>query len=117
MESTIPSNIIGIWSRLEILLGLKQSGHTQSLTEASNLIDELYYIGKVKYKTIKNVQMLLINLKLFKWNFLVNFGNKAFNTRPKLKNMCQLLWVNLYMKKIYLNHYKLINNLNFLSRS
>ena len=37
----IPSNIIDIYTRLEILLGLKLSGHTDTLTEASNLIDEL----------------------------------------------------------------------------
>ena len=38
----IPSNIIDIYSRLEILLGLKLSGHTDTLAEASNLIDEVY---------------------------------------------------------------------------
>ena len=37
----IPSNIIDIYNRLEVLLGLKLSGHTDTLTEASNLIDEL----------------------------------------------------------------------------
>ena len=37
-----PSNIIGIFTRLENLLGLKLSGHTDTLTEASNLIDEIY---------------------------------------------------------------------------
>ena len=37
-----PSNIIDIYTRLEVLLGLKLSGHTDTLTEASNLIDELY---------------------------------------------------------------------------
>ena len=38
----ITSNIIDIYNRLEVLLGLKLSGHTDTLTEASNLIDELY---------------------------------------------------------------------------
>ena len=38
----IPSDIIDIYTRLEILLGLKLSGHTETLTEASSLIDELY---------------------------------------------------------------------------
>ena len=38
----IPSNIFDIYTRLEILLGLKLSGHSDTLTEASNLIDELY---------------------------------------------------------------------------
>ena len=38
----IPSNIVDIYTILEVLLGLKLSGHTDTLTEASNLIDELY---------------------------------------------------------------------------
>ena len=38
----IPSNIIDIYTRLEVLLGLKLSGLNSTLTEASNLIDELY---------------------------------------------------------------------------
>ena len=44
----IPSNIIEIWTRLEVLLGLKLSGHTDTLTEASNLIDELYKRGEIQ---------------------------------------------------------------------
>ena len=46
----IPSNIIDIYIRLEVLLGLKLSGHTDSLTEASNLIDELYKRGEIQNK-------------------------------------------------------------------
>ena len=46
----IPSNIIDIYTRLEILLGLKLSGHRDSLTEASNLIDELYKRGEIQNK-------------------------------------------------------------------
>ena len=37
----IPSNIIDIYTRIEILLGLRLSGHTDILTEASNLLDDL----------------------------------------------------------------------------
>ena len=44
----IPSKIIDIYTRLEILLGLKLSGHTDTLTEASNLIDELYKRGEIQ---------------------------------------------------------------------
>ena len=44
----IPSNIIDIYTRLEILLGLKISGHTDTVTEASNLIDELYERGETQ---------------------------------------------------------------------
>ena len=46
----IPSNIIDIYTRLEVPLGLKPSGHTNTLTEASNLIDELYKRGEMKNK-------------------------------------------------------------------
>ena len=46
----IPSNIIDIYTRLEVLLGLKLSGHIDTLTEASNLIDELYKRGEIENK-------------------------------------------------------------------
>ena len=46
----IPSNIIDIYTRLEILLGLKIAGHSDTLTEASNLIDELYKRGEIQNK-------------------------------------------------------------------
>ena len=49
MTIKIPSNIIDNYTRLEILLGWKLSGHTKSLTEASNLLDEIY--GKVGLET------------------------------------------------------------------
>ena len=44
----IPSNITDIYTRLEVLLGLKFSGHTDTLSEASNLIDELYKRGEIE---------------------------------------------------------------------
>ena len=50
IKKIIPSNIIGIYTRLEILLGLKLSGHADTLTEASNLIDELYKRGEIRNK-------------------------------------------------------------------
>ena len=58
----IPSNIIDIYARLEVLLGLKLSGHTDTLTEASNLIDELYKRGEIQNK--KNYQNALIKFKI-----------------------------------------------------
>ena len=45
-----PSNIIDIYTRLEVLLGIKLSGHTDTLTEASNLTDELYKRGEIQTK-------------------------------------------------------------------
>ena len=44
----IRSNIIDIYTRLEFLLGLKLSGHADTLTEASNLIDELNKRSKIQ---------------------------------------------------------------------
>ena len=35
-----------IYTRLDTLLGLKVSGHTNALTETSNLIDELHKRGE-----------------------------------------------------------------------
>ena len=40
LKMIIPNNIIDIYTRREVLLGLKKSGHTDTLTKASNLIDE-----------------------------------------------------------------------------
>ena len=44
----IPSNTIDIYTRLEVLLGLKLSGHSDTLKEASNLIDEFYRIAEIQ---------------------------------------------------------------------
>ena len=43
----IPSNTIDIYTRLE---ELKTSGHSDTLTEASNLIDDLYKRGGIQNK-------------------------------------------------------------------
>ena len=44
----IPSNLIDFCTRIEVLLRLKLSGHTNTLTEASNLMDELYERGEIE---------------------------------------------------------------------
>ena len=44
----LPSNIIDICTRLELFVGLKLSGHTHTLTEASKLQDELYKRGEIQ---------------------------------------------------------------------
>ena len=46
VEIIIPSNIIDIYIRLEVILGLKLSRHTDTLTEASNLVDKVYKRGE-----------------------------------------------------------------------
>ena len=82
-EIIIPSNIIDIYTRLEVLLGLKLSAHSDSLTEASNLIDELYKTGERENKRCKNAldkfhthEMELPSKPL---------EQLAFNTRPKIE--------------------------------
>ena len=50
VRNIIPSNVIAIYTRLEVLLGLKLSGHTNTLTEAGNLIDELFKRGEIQNK-------------------------------------------------------------------
>ena len=52
LQIIIPSNIIDIYTRLEILLGLKISGHSETLTEASSLTDELKERWNRKQTTI-----------------------------------------------------------------
>ena len=46
----IASNIIDTYTRLEVLLGLKLSGHTVTLTEASSLVDEINRRGEIPNK-------------------------------------------------------------------
>ena len=49
-KTIIPSNIIDIYTKLENLLGSKLSGHTNTLSESSNLIDEFYKRGEIQNK-------------------------------------------------------------------
>ena len=67
----IPSNIFDIYTRLQGLLGLHLSGHTDTLTEASNLIDEIYKIVEIRNK--QNIEMLSTNFLLNKCNLLVKY--------------------------------------------
>ena len=67
----IPSNIIDIYTRLEILLGLKLSGHTDTLTEASNLIDELYKLGEIENK--QQYQNALNKFKIQLYNYICKY--------------------------------------------
>ena len=50
VKIVISSDIIDIYTRRETLLGLNLSGHTDTLTGASNLIDELYKRGEIQNK-------------------------------------------------------------------
>ena len=48
LKIIIPSNVVDIYTRLAVWLGLKISGHNDTLTEASNLIDEIYKRGELQ---------------------------------------------------------------------
>ena len=44
----VPSDSDEIWTRLQVLLGLKLAGHTDTLIEASQLLDALFKKGEIK---------------------------------------------------------------------
>ena len=50
LKISIPSIIIDIYTRLEVLFGLKRTGHNDTSSEASNLTDELYKRGETQNK-------------------------------------------------------------------
>ena len=70
-KSIKPSNIIDIYTRLEVLLGLKVSGHSDTLSEANNLLDELFLRGEIRTNT--KIEMLLTIFITNKRNYQVNF--------------------------------------------
>ena len=73
-----------IYTRLEILLGLKLSGHTDTITEACNLIDELYKRGEIQNKQqYRNAPKNFLQYKMeLPSNLLKQI---ALNTRPKIE--------------------------------
>ena len=58
-KNVIPSNIIDIYTSLEILLGLNLSGRTNTLAEAGNLKDELYKRDEIQKNN--NMEIRLTN--------------------------------------------------------
>ena len=80
----ILSNIIDIYTSFEKLLELKISGHTDTLTEGSNLIDELNKRGESK-----NEQQFRDAPDKFHTKYMELPSKKleqiAFNTRPKIE--------------------------------
>ena len=56
MKDIYHSNIIDFWDKWEILLGLLLTGHTDTLTETGNLIDELQ-----KRSELQNEQQITKN--------------------------------------------------------
>ena len=54
MEIITPADIVDIYARLKVLLGIKPSGRADTLTEASNLIDEIYKKGDIEEEQNRN---------------------------------------------------------------
>ena len=83
VKIVIPSNINDIYTRLEILRGLKFSGHTDTRTEVSNLIDELYNRGEIQNKQqYRNAPNKFITQEMELPSKLLE--QITFNTRPKI---------------------------------
>ena len=55
MKFIIPSKIMDFYTRSKVLLGLRLSGHSDTLTEASNLIDEIYKRGEIQKEQIYQI--------------------------------------------------------------
>ena len=49
-QNILPCNNIGNWTIVGVFSGMKLSGHTDTLTEASFLIDKFYKIGEIENK-------------------------------------------------------------------
>ena len=84
-------------------------GHTDTLSETSNLTHEL----DRKFE-LQNQQLYPNHLDKF-GSILMEISSNiseqiAFNKRPKNEEQTFLLWMNLHMKKIYHELCKLITN-------
>ena len=81
LKIIIQSNFIDIWTRLEVLTGLKPSGHTHTLTKVSNLIYEL--LRKKEKENEQQIGNALDKYKswvfsIYKWSYLEKFRTDSF---------------------------------------
>ena len=83
VKIVIQSNIIDIYTRHEILLGLILSGHTEILIEAKKLLDQLYKIGEIQNELeYPNAPKKIFTTKMeLPRKILEQF---SYNTRPKV---------------------------------
>ena len=70
----IPSNITDTYARLEFLLGITLSGHTDFLTESSNLIDEIY--KRVEIQTEQQFRNVLDKFRTNKMELPIKLSEK-----------------------------------------
>ena len=73
----IPSNIIDIYTRLQVLLGLRLSGHANTLTDASNLIDELYKRGDIQNEQQYRNALNKISI-IYSYNNISNYSRDEY---------------------------------------
>ena len=80
----LSSKITDIYDRLEILQGLYFSCHSDTLTEASNLTNELYKKGEIQNEQqYRNALNKISTLKMELPSKILE--QVAFNTRPKIE--------------------------------
>ena len=86
IKSIISSNIFDIFTRLEVLLGLKLSGPTDTPTQASNLINELHKTGEKEkiQKYQKAVDELYTNSMIA--TIKLTFRTNNFHEKAEKKN-------------------------------
>ena len=85
VKIVIPFNIIDLHTRIEVLLGLNLSGHTNTLTEASNLIDDLYKRGEIQNEQHYRNATDKFHTNFKKVNYLLNFQNRLLTIRVLTK--------------------------------
>ena len=90
MKIIIPSNVIDNWTWPEVLLGLKLSGHSDTLTETSNLIDTINKKGEIQNERQYRNRLVKFENWLFFSPFQMELLIKlleqiVFNTRPKIQ--------------------------------
>ena len=111
----IPSNLIDIYTKLEILLRLKISGHSDTLTEVSNLIDELYKRGEIQNK--QQYRNALYKFSSHKNELPSKLLEQiAYSTRSRIEEHILIVMdKSTHEEHLYFNRYKqIINNLKKL---
>ena len=108
----IPSNVIDNWTTLKVLRGYLMGGHTDTLTEASNLIDQFY-----KKSEIQNELSNVIAPDKFH-TLKMELPSKileqiVFNTRAKIeKHVSTFMDKSIHVKKHLMLHKLILNNSN-----
>ena len=101
MKFIIPSNIIHMWIRIDVLLELKLSGYTDTLTKARNVIDDLH--KRCEVPNAKRYRNALGNFYRQKVDLPCKLLEQiACNSRPEIEEQHMLIGMNkiLYEKHL-----------------